>query len=184
MNRVILSLTLALTACASSPELDTQGFDHSSPPANEAARLAAYTGSECSALTPSAVHDLQDLIEEAYDHAEADSAAHSVTGSYPASAALGFQYIGDARDELDAMVVRMDAWPSTTPTRSAAWQMGQHLKRVIDDLTLASHWGSVSTAWHDSSDARQAVEGSFSAIEEANALRAVALRCYLRTDGL
>lgn len=185
MNQNTLILTLALTACAGSPSGDDQGFaEAAAPPVADPARLVDYSGGECSALPLSAFEDLQDLVDQSYDQAEADAAANGVTGRYPVAATTGFDHLGDARDELDELMVRIGDWTSTTRTRGQAYAVAVPLKSVIDHLTTAGHWESISTVYHDSVEARQAMEGTFSAIEEANGLRATALRCYVGTDGL
>lgn len=140
--------------------------------AGEPLRIVPLDGYECQRVTGGKFSELETLIELASVSAARDLAAHSTT----ASAAYNVAYLDDAADELSVMFARYDL---TVTSPAEAFQVAAYLERVVLDLQAASLQATLSAQYNSSIDATDSLGFAMEALEEANARRFDALRCYL-----
>jgi hypothetical protein len=171
MMRSVLTLALGALAPVASCT------DATSTTATTAAALSTPTSDECAFVTHAALAAVMAPIDDAIALSDVDKAAHGITGAYASAAVAANDYLRAARarivamDELmtenGAVIYSMGPWYSAGSAQ--AWNY----------LDGGTWWLQVSAAYHDSVEARQAIELSGDAMERAAALRMHAVRCYI-----
>ena len=169
------ALALALVALA--PVAGCADATTTPTTAGTAAALSTPTSDECAFVTHAALADVMAPIDDAIALSDVDEAQHGVTGAYALAAVAANDYLRAAR----ARIVAMD--DLMTENGPVIYSMGPWYSfgsaEAWNQLDSGTWWLQVSAAYHNSVEARQAIELSGDAMERAATLRMHAVRCYV-----
>lgn len=171
MMRSILALAIVALAPVASCT------DAATTTASMAAALSTPTPDECAFVTRAALADVMAPIDDAIALSDVDEAQHGVTGAYALAAVAANDYLRAARAKIVAMDELM------TENGAVIYSMGPWYSfgsaEAWNQLDSGTWWLQISAAYHDSVEARQAVELTGDAMERAATLRMHAVRCYV-----
>jgi hypothetical protein len=167
------ALALALVALAPVASCT----DATTTTSTTAAGLSTPTSDECPFVTHAALADVMAPIDDAIALSDVDEAQHGVTGKYALAAVDANDYLRAAR----ARIVAMD--DLMTENGTVIYSMGPWYSfgsvEAWNQLDSATWWLQVSASYHNSVEARQAIELTGDAMERAATLRMHAVRCYV-----
>lgn len=146
---------------------------------SEPAPLEASTAASCAAVTPQSLQLLQRSIERALRAAEADARANGETGAYAVAATNSRDLLARSRDRIrDAIDFLQSNSPGST-TYAEGGKVKEYVRSTFGWLSQAGHWAVISAAYHRSTDARDAFEGSITALGEAQRVYGDSGRCFM-----
>jgi len=144
------------------------------PPVLPAADLDA-----CSAITPRTVDAWAATIGRALRSATSDARANGQNGAYAVAARNSRDLLDRAKQRVDDGAAKLRASDPRVTTYSEGGTIKEHVRTSMDLLTQAGHWALVSAAYHKSTDARDAFEGTMTALGEGQRLYLESGRCFL-----
>jgi hypothetical protein len=136
----------------------------------------------CSTLTPSAIQQVINSINQSLASANQDIAANGASGAYASAARDNLTLITRARDEWVNRQTWLKQNKLDTPyvsNASAASSVHGTVQKSVSDLHLARHWATISAIYHKSQAARTSFEQTTQALMQAEVLGAAAGRCYM-----
>jgi hypothetical protein len=152
-------------------------------PAPTSTCLQGETADPCTSLTPEALQQVIDKVNESLAKAESDVSTNFPSGLYAAAAVYNRNYLADVHQNL----LFLQSWlknlgldsPFVTNT-TAAFNIHGYVRDAVYLLHNARHWATISVVSHTSSDAFDSYNLTSEAINLAEALGAQAGLCYMR----
>ena len=139
----------------------------------------AATASSCEAITPESMASYARVIERALKSAQKDVRANGTSGAYAVAATNSRDLLNRAMDRVNDGAEKLRSADPRTTTYAEGGMIKEHIRSTLEWMPQAGHWALVSAIYHKSTDARDAFEGTISALEEGNRLYAESGRCYL-----
>jgi hypothetical protein len=136
----------------------------------------------CAAISIGSLSDYARVIAEAHRWAVSDVSKNGSTGKYAVAATNSRDQLKRAHDRALAAVADLRKFDPSVTTAAEAGTIKEHLRFILELVPQAAHWAMISEIYHDSRDARQAVEGSVQVLQRGVPLYAESARCYM--DGL
>ncbi len=166
-----LQTTIAVVLAVAVILLGTHS-DHPSP-------LGATTVSACQSVTPQSVSAYASTIDRALRHANADARANGENGSYAVAARNSRDLLDRAKERVEDGAAKLRGSDPRVTTYAEGGMIKEHVRGSLDLMTQAGHWALISAAYHKSADARNAFEGTVTALAEGHRLFAESGRCFL-----
>jgi hypothetical protein len=152
-------------------------------PARTGGARALVGADPCSSLTPEALQQVIDKVADSLAKAESDVIANGTTGSYAAAAVYNRDYLAEVHTNLLFLQSWLKNLGLDTPfvtNASAAYNIHGYVREAVCSLHYARHWATISVVYHKSSDAFDSYNLTSETIDLAEALGALAGRCYMR----
>lgn len=138
-------------------------------------------GKACELLTQSQLKIYLGKLSVLLKQANQDVELNGKTGAYPATA-INFQLAArNAYDTVQRMINWLNTGSNNLPDNTnyvEASGIMQWMRNVIENLTIANHWATLSAIYHKSSFASCGKEESIRLLMEAVNLLYYAGRCY------
>lgn len=151
----------------------------SAPPDPAPASLEAHTADACATVTPRSLQTFQRSIERALRSAESDARANGATGAYSVAATNSRDLLVQSRNRIqEALSFLQSSSPGST-TFAEGYQVKEYARSTFEWLSRAGHWAVISAVYHNSTDARDAFEGTLGALGEAQRVYGDSSRCYI-----
>jgi len=141
--------------------------------------FAATPGSACQSVTPQSVSAYAATIDRALRYANADARANGENGSYAVAARNSRDLLDRAKKRVEDGAAKLRGADPRVTTYAEGGMIKEHIRGSLDLMTQAGHWALVSAAYHRSTDARDAFEGTVTALAEGHGLFAQSGRCFL-----
>jgi hypothetical protein len=140
--------------------------------------LTAPGGDPCALVSPATLDELDAIMATGQLSAEQDVALHAA-GAYGEAAEGGLRGLTNARGRLAELRAYFHTDADGQTVAEAGYNVETYLGYVIEQLHETLHWSAISAIYHQSQDARDAVEAALQGIETANNLQASGVRCYM-----
>jgi hypothetical protein len=152
-------------------------------PAPTSTCLQGEAADPCTSLTPEALQQVIDKVNESLAKAQSDVSANFPAGLYAAAAVYNQDYLADVQQRL----LFLQSWlknlgldsPFVT-NATAAFNIHGYVREAVNLLHNARHWATISVVYHQSLDAFESYNLTSEAINLAEALGAQAGLCYMR----
>lgn len=141
--------------------------------------LAAAPLSACQSVTPQSVNAYAAAIDQALRHANADARANGENGSYAVAARNSRDLLDRAKKRVEDGAAKLRSSDPRVTTYAEGGMIKEHVRGSLDLMTQAGHWALISAAYHKSTDARNAFEGTVTALAAGHRLFAESGRCFL-----
>jgi len=140
--------------------------------------LTAPGGDQCALVSPATLDELDAIMAAGQFSAEQDVVLNAA-GVYGAAAEGGLRGLTNARGRLAELRSYFHTDADGQTVAEAGYNVETYLGYVIEQLHETLHWSAISAIYHQSDDARDAVEAALQGIETANNLQASGVRCYM-----
>ena len=133
----------------------------------------------CDSVTPSTLDSYARTIERALKSAQKDARANGTTGSYAVAATNARDLLNRAKTRIDDGADKLRASDPRVTTYAEGGMIKEHVRNSLDWMSEAGHWALISAIYHKSTDARDAFEGTVTALADGQRLFAESGRCYM-----
>ncbi len=141
--------------------------------------VPANIADPCKAVTPRSLDAYAKVIDQALRSATADASKNGSTGKDAVAATNSRDLLKRAHDRATKAAADLRKFSPSVTTAAEAGTVKEHLRYALEVLPQAAHWSIISEIYHDSPAARQAFEGSVTAIAKGNQLFGESGRCYM-----
>ena len=140
---------------------------------------SATTVVDCGAVTPASLTAYARTIERALKSAQKDARANGSGGQYAVAATNARDLLQRSMERVEDGADKLQGSDPRTTTYAEGGMVKEHVRSTLEWMPQAAHWALISAIYHESTDARDAFEGTVSAMAEGQRLFAESGRCYL-----
>lgn len=133
----------------------------------------------CDSVTPAALNAYAGTIERALKSAQKDARANGTDGSYAVAATNARDLLKRAQARIEDGADKLRATDPRVTTYAEGGMIKEHVRNSLDWMSEAGHWALISAIYHESTDARDAFEGTIEALADGQTLFAESGRCYM-----
>lgn len=149
------------------------------PGSGDGRALLAVDLRGCDSVTPAALSSYARAIERALKSAQKDARANGTDGSYAVAATNARDLLDRAKTRIEDGADKLRASDPRVTTYAEGGMIKEHVRNSLDWMSQAGHWSLISAIYHESTDARDAFEGTITALAEGQTLFAESGRCYM-----
>lgn len=133
----------------------------------------------CATVTPGSLTAYARTIERALKSAQKDARANGSGGEYAVAATNARDLLQRSMERVEEGAERLQGADPRTTTYAEGGMVKEYVRSTLEWMPQAGHWALISAIYHKSVDARDAFEGTVTAMAEGQRLFAESGRCYL-----